>query len=340
MLRNHKTDNYTELCKKLGYSFENQELLLQALTRKTAIVEKVQKSKTGDSQRLEFLGDKVIGLAISSMLYANHPDWQEGQLTQTTSQLVSNQALSKIAAHLGLGKYLIMGTSDEVNHVRENKKALADTVESLFGAIFLDSNEDSKLIKKLVAKHWQVIWNNKLIKAITSGTLEEVNHCLTNKANPNAISIANNCCRSVLQLAIFAKDAYNKMELLLQHGADPDWQEGYTLIVREKDSINFFYKKEKYFDKNTALHVIVKNINLLEGKEGKNITNMVDLLIKYQANTEATDANGKSPLQIIDDNYDHKSVKEKSPQKQPAPKLPLSPDKNAKEEAPAPRFIA
>ena len=84
--------DYTELCELLGYRFKNKRLLMRALTRKPALVEGIQSHHIGDYQRLEFLGDKAIDLAISEILFTQHPTWDEGQLTKTLSSLVNNNS--------------------------------------------------------------------------------------------------------------------------------------------------------------------------------------------------------------------------------------------------------
>lgn len=343
MFFNNHTEDYTKLCEKLGYSFKSKQLLVQALTRKTAVIEDVQSSAIGYNQRLEFLGDKVIGLAVSSILYTKYPNWQEGQLTQMNSQLTSNNVLSKLADYLGIGKYLVLGQSDEYNNVRDNSKALADSVESLFGAIFIDSNKNLKLIEELILKHWQILGleasaeqstekqpeesvyvaedeiDIKLIEAVCSGTAKEVECCLEEGAKSNVANITKSgkLCgesqshvRSALQLTTDSAEAYNKMELLLKYGADPNWQGGYQLIdltpMPRMASITEFLRikrnqeYKKYFHKNTVLHLIVESVTdgIIEENEA---CRMVELLYKHKAKANKVNAQGKTPLQLAYD---------------------------------------
>jgi dsRNA-specific ribonuclease len=334
MFFNNHTEHYTKLCKKLGYSFKNKQLLAQALTRKTAVIEGIQSNAIGDYQRLEYLGDRVIGLAVSSILYTKYPHWQEGQLTQMNSQLVSNNAQSKLANYLDIGKYLILGKSDEHNNVRENIKALADSIESLFGAIFIDSNKNMKIIEDLILKHWQILGletsaeqstekqpeknvciaedeiDIKLINAICSGIAKEVECCLKEGAKPNVTSCESGShARSALQLTIDKAEAYNKMELLLKYGADPNWQGGYELIdltpwPRHCTTADFFRSRkkplEKYFHKNTVLHLIVVSVinGIIEENEA---CKMVALLYKHNVKANKVNAQGKTPLQLAYD---------------------------------------
>lgn len=147
-----------DLQKRIGYQFRNIILLKQALTRQSAVEERKQSRTIGSFQRLEFLGDKVLNLSVSQLLFHYHPDWPEGKLTHETARFVSNQGpLSTIARKWGLGKSLIVGRGEQLSNIRENNKALGDAVEAILGAIFEDSDSDYGLVKKLIAHHWAKI---------------------------------------------------------------------------------------------------------------------------------------------------------------------------------------
>ncbi|MGQ0546639.1 MAG: ribonuclease III [Betaproteobacteria bacterium] len=111
--------------KRLGHRFTNAALLGQALTHRSA--------GTGDNERLEFLGDGVLGCAVAEELYARFPGLAEGTLTRMRARLVSKEALTEIAGHLEIGKLLKVGAKHPVT-----PSVLADAVEALFGAVFLD----------------------------------------------------------------------------------------------------------------------------------------------------------------------------------------------------------
>lgn len=160
MRSNHtiqETDYYS-LQEQLGYKFKNLKLLLQALTRTSAINSGLCTTSLGDNQRLEFIGDKVLNLTVADILMEQHPNYMEGQLTEKVSHLVRNDGplLLGMANNLGLGKYLIMDSGEEHhNQGRSNKKILADTIEAVIGAMFLDSKKDYNLIKNIIYSHWQ-----------------------------------------------------------------------------------------------------------------------------------------------------------------------------------------
>ncbi len=123
--------------KQFGITFRDPGLLKLALTHRSYL------SVTGQSpresnERLEFLGDSVLGLVTSEFLYRRHPDEHEGQLTKTKSLLVSKAILSRRALRMGLGRYVLMSHSEIESGGRQRLSILADAFESVLGAIYLD----------------------------------------------------------------------------------------------------------------------------------------------------------------------------------------------------------
>lgn len=153
-----KTTNnqYNDLQATLDYNFKDIELLKEALTRRSAIEEKISGYSKNDFQRLEFIGDKVLGLVIGKMLFERYPKSHQGELTKDTSSLVNNSGpLAKVAESIKLGKYILMGRGEEkTNNGRKNIKLLTDHVEALIGAIFLDSNDNYQIVEKFILKQW------------------------------------------------------------------------------------------------------------------------------------------------------------------------------------------
>lgn len=127
---------YDELQKRLGYSFQDPALLRLALTHPSVAHE--QSAPVQTNQRLEFLGDAVLQLALTRELYERYAGFGEGPLTKARAQLVNRRSLAEQARHLGLGAYLILSKGEENSGGRERLSALADTFEALLGAIFLD----------------------------------------------------------------------------------------------------------------------------------------------------------------------------------------------------------
>ncbi len=121
----------------LGYRFQDQALLDEALTHKSYVNE--QKGEVrGDNERLEFLGDAVLSLVISEYLTACLPDSTEGALSKLKATLVSESSLERAARRLHLGGYLTLGRGEELSNGREKASLLANAVEALLAAVYLD----------------------------------------------------------------------------------------------------------------------------------------------------------------------------------------------------------
>ncbi len=123
------------LGKTLGYTFGDVGLLQQALTHRSA---------PGQSnERLEFLGDAVLDIVISESLYCSLPDAPEGDLSRLRASLVRDTSLAAIAADLGIGEHLILGGGERKTGGHRRQSILADALEALFGAVYLDSDFDT-----------------------------------------------------------------------------------------------------------------------------------------------------------------------------------------------------
>jgi len=144
-----------ELEAALGHYFAHTELLVRALTHRSLANERAAKGHTlceqaqaggkaeaagtGDNERLEFLGDAVLGLVVAEALFQLHPEWQEGELTRVRAQLVSRQHLAEVAAAIGLGNHLRLGRGeDKGGSLRRKSTVLSNAMEAVLGALFLD----------------------------------------------------------------------------------------------------------------------------------------------------------------------------------------------------------
>jgi ribonuclease-3 len=121
---------------RIGYKFRNPLLLAEALTHPSLGHETQQRHF--DNQRLEFLGDAILQLVVTEHLFGHFKDEPEGQLTKLRSRLVSRDALKTHAAALDLGQFLLMGRGEEASGGRTRISTLADALEALIGAIYLD----------------------------------------------------------------------------------------------------------------------------------------------------------------------------------------------------------
>src|ERR1041385_7432611 len=121
---------------RLGYTFQNLDLLGLALTHPSVAHEHGAPMQT--NQRLEFLGDAVLQLALTRELYEKFPSFDEGPLTKARAKLVNRRTLADLGKKLGVGEHLILSRGEQLHGGRERASALADAFESLLGAIFLD----------------------------------------------------------------------------------------------------------------------------------------------------------------------------------------------------------
>jgi ribonuclease-3 len=127
-----------DLEKKLGYRFRDRELLRTALTHRS--YNEGGRERALDNERLEFLGDSVIGLAITDTIYRRCRDNREGDLAKLRAHLVSSKVLFKVARSIGLGGHILLGRGEEKNQGRRNGKIVSSCFEALVGAVFLDSD--------------------------------------------------------------------------------------------------------------------------------------------------------------------------------------------------------
>jgi ribonuclease III len=135
---------------KLGYTFRNRELLIRALTHRSALGERgsaperaADSRETGDNEQFEFLGDSILGFLASEALVIGHPGAHEGQLSQWKAHLVSATHLHECALDLDLGIHLVLGKGEERNGGRERRTLLANGLEAVIAAIYLDGGMES-----------------------------------------------------------------------------------------------------------------------------------------------------------------------------------------------------
>lgn len=135
---------------KLGYTFRDPSLLENALTHSSCANE--SRGKLHSNERLEFLGDSILGMVVAEHLYRNHPDLPEGELTRTRAALVCEESLVEVAKELGLGDYLKLGKGEEAGGGRNRPSIRADAVEAVLAAVYLDGGIGSarKIIQKYI----------------------------------------------------------------------------------------------------------------------------------------------------------------------------------------------
>ena len=146
-----KSSQYSEFYRIIGYTFKNPDLLREALTHPSL-------EGAANYQRLEFVGDRVLGLAIAAWMYELYPAIDEGGLASRHTNLVRREACAKVAENVKLGNFLHMAKSSEDAGGRARETIKADACESLIGAIYLDAGYEEA--EKFIRRHWAELASN------------------------------------------------------------------------------------------------------------------------------------------------------------------------------------
>ena len=141
--------DYTRLCQVLGYCFQQEEYLTTALTHRSA--------GTPNNERLEFLGDALLSCIIAQALFERFPTAREGELTRFRANLVRRDTLVQVAQRLALSQYLSLGGGELKTGGGQRASILADALEAMIGAIYLDTGMES--CRAVVLRLWQEFFN-------------------------------------------------------------------------------------------------------------------------------------------------------------------------------------
>lgn len=147
----------SELETALGHSFARRALLLRALTHRSLANQHAQEGAgeaaegLQDNERLEFLGDAVLGLVVGESLFQLHPEWDEGELTRVRAQLVSRQHMAEVAGAIQLGGHLRLSRGEDRSGLRRKSTVLSNTMEAVIGAVYLDGGLEP--VQKFVHRH-------------------------------------------------------------------------------------------------------------------------------------------------------------------------------------------
>lgn len=194
--------NLTQLETRLGYKFKDQRLLIQALTHRS--------HSTLHNERFEFLGDSILNFAVAAILFHQLPNVDEGDLSRIRASLVKQGTLADIAARLDLSNFLRLGEGELKSGGFRRPSILADAVEAIFGAIYLDSGSDRA---------------HQVIEALYRPILETVDFNTLGKD-------AKTLLQEVLQGRKFALPAYN---VVATSGAAHDQQFEVECLIAELD---------------------------------------------------------------------------------------------------------
>lgn len=138
-MENNGNRDVSELIKKIGYEFKNEEYLHEALTHRSYANE-IEKGRRFNNEKLEFLGDAILNLITTEYIYDLYEKKTEGELAKLKSQIISEPVFSTIASELELGEYLYLSNGEVMSGGRHRRSILGDAFEALIGAIFKDSD--------------------------------------------------------------------------------------------------------------------------------------------------------------------------------------------------------
>jgi len=151
-----KKSNHEPLEERLGYTFKDKKLLTTALTHKTFAFE--AQTPLEYNERLEFLGDSILSFIVAEQLYQSNRYFSEGELTRRRAIGVNNNVLADVAGRLNIGEFLLLGKGELKQEGSKNRTNIANGLEALIGAIYLDSDLEtvrSFIFKKIYAKEFQ-----------------------------------------------------------------------------------------------------------------------------------------------------------------------------------------
>lgn len=161
----------SELEVALGYGFANPQLLVRALTHRSLANEQSPERRddeaSGHNERLEFLGDAVLGLVVAESMYLLHPEWREGELTRVRAQLVSRQHMAEVALSLDLGRHLRLSRGEDRSGLRLKATVLSNSMEAVIGAVFLDGGLEP--VRAFVQRHVMGKAEEELARELQSG---------------------------------------------------------------------------------------------------------------------------------------------------------------------------
>jgi ribonuclease-3 len=163
-----RNENISQLFECLGYQFENENLITEALTHKSY-------TRAFNNERLEFLGDAVLDLVVGEFLYNKFKDAEEGVLSKLRASLVNENSFTKLANELKLGDFIYLSPAEEHNRGRTKSSILSNAFEAVMGAIYLEAGLEKvrEVSLNLIMKVYKEIEPNKLLKDYKT-TLQEI----------------------------------------------------------------------------------------------------------------------------------------------------------------------
>ncbi len=169
----YKSQSLEDIEIRIGYAFQNKALLVEAITHSTFAYENKQYG-LGNNERMEFLGDGILDFVVADYLFCHQTEVNEGHLSKSRALVVCEATLSERARHLGIGRYLLLGKGEELTGGREKASNLANCMEAIFAAVYLDNGFTSaqKVILSIMLPSLQEAVKGKLLFDHKSKLLE------------------------------------------------------------------------------------------------------------------------------------------------------------------------
>lgn len=161
---------------RIGYCYKNKEYALNALIHSSYVNENHLDAELKNNERLEFLGDAILDFVMGMMLYNNHPEMSEGEMSKTRALIVCEASLAECARSLGLGELMFLGKGEDANGGRNRPSILSDCLEALIGSIYLDGGIDEAegFIMSLLGDTYQRAVNGELFMDYKTRLQEEL----------------------------------------------------------------------------------------------------------------------------------------------------------------------
>jgi ribonuclease-3 len=157
----------------IGYRFQKRELLTRALSHRSSV------ENGSSNERLEYLGDAVLGLVVSEFLFAEFPDLNEGDLTKMKASLVNEAILSKVAGEFGLGDFIFLSSEEERSGGRQKPSIVADATEAVIGAVYLDGGLSAarRIVHRFFLTDYENLLNDESSYNYKGELLEKIQGC-------------------------------------------------------------------------------------------------------------------------------------------------------------------
>jgi len=219
--------NLSKLEDLIGYKFKNKDLLKEALTHRSYLNENPSWGLS-DNERLEFLGDAVLELAVTEELFNRYPDYSEGELTPIRSALVNFQMLAQIAGFLNLGEFILLSRGEAKDIGRAREVILANGLEALLGAVYLDSSYETvkTFVNRFILSRLEEVMRKGLYKDSKSLLQEKIQEQLKLTPTYKVLKESGPDHEKIFTVGVYFGDN------LIAEGAGPSKQEAEVEAAR------------------------------------------------------------------------------------------------------------